>query len=572
MPRLTALALTPTFTLKPLALALAFGLAGCSATTDLTAGKDPELELIGRYASGQHFVSAAEIVGYHAASQRILVVNAESGRVDLIDASTLKPEALVNPLSSSNLVRAGQIDPAVDLPEQRLGAANSLAVKGDLLAVAVEAADKQARGIVALYDLAGASPRFIEAVTVGSLPDMVTFSPDGQYLLVANEGEPSADYRIDPEGSVSIIAVQEGRLGEVRTVGFAAFNTGGPRADELHSQVRIFGRNASVAQDLEPEYITVSTDSKTAFVSLQENNALARIDIEAARVEAILPLGYKDYGQHPIDASDKDKAVNLHRYPGVLGMYQPDSIASYSVAGVTYIVTANEGDARDYWFDAPDAAACTAAGGLEFDREDGCLGYSEETRAGKLPLSEPLAAAAADKAALGRLKVTDTLGKVGDQYQALYSFGARSFSIWDEEGALVFDSGSDFERISAAQLGIDFNNDNDENKGDSRSDDKGPEPEALTLGEINGHTYAFIGLERTGGIMTYEITNPAAPRFISYQVNRQFDLDIEAKPDQVGDLGPEGMTFVPADKSPIKAPLLIVGNEVSGTTSVYRIK
>lgn len=159
-------------------------------------------------------------------------------------------------------------------------------------------------------------------------------------------------------------------------------------------------------------------------------------------------------------------------------------------------------------------------------------------------------------------------------YDELYSFGTRSFSIWNADtGELIYDSGDDFEQITAEQLGYDgFNNNNTENKGDNRSDDKGPEPEALAVGEVNGHYYAFIGLERTGGIMMYNIDDPTAPEFVEYLLNRDLEVDIETDLESAGDLAPEGMAFVDAADSPTGNALLIVGNEVSGTTTVYEVK
>lgn len=320
---------------------------------------------------------------------------------------------------------------------------------------------------------------------------------------------------------------------------------------------------ATVAQDLEPEYISVSPDNSRAFVSLQENNAIAVIDIANAKVTKILPLGLKDYGLNvnKIDASDKDDMINLQAYTGVYGMYQPDTVASYRWNNADFIVTANEGDSRDY------------------------AGFSEEARAGDLTLdpNHPQFAAAKDKTQLARLKVTKSMGdddNDGD-YDKIVSFGARSFSIWTADGQQVFDSGSDFERITAALLGNNFNNNNEENKGDSRSDDKGSEPEALVLGKIGQKRYAFIGLERTSGFMMYDVTNPFDVHFVDYVVNRDFDSSFSINTDTgevkgdaslAGDLGPEGMKFVSAEKSPNGQPLLIIGNEVSGTTSVYQIK
>lgn len=528
-------------------------------------------ELIGRHQTGVYGLSAAEIVEYHSASQRIFVVNARSGKVDIIDAHLLgNATTATAPLALNNLDKLGELDVAKDVGLSFMGSVNSVSISGNLLAAAIERGDAagnktQTNGYVAFYQLNGNdTPQYLSAVEVGALPDNVVFSHDGKTVLVANEGEPNQDYSVDPEGSVAIIAIADGKPAATATlVTFTEFNQGNARYNEITKDIKINGPMATVAQDLEPEYISVSPDNSRAFVSLQENNAIAVIDIANAKVAKILPLGLKDYGLNvnKIDASDKDDMINLQAYTGVYGMYQPDTVASYRWNNADFIVTANEGDSRDY------------------------AGFSEEARAGDLTLdpNHPQFAAAKDKTQLARLKVTKSMGdddNDGD-YDKIVSFGARSFSIWTADGQQVFDSGSDFERITAALLGNNFNNNNEENKGDSRSDDKGPEPEALALGKIGQKLYAFIGLERTSGFMIYDVTNPFDVHFVDYVVNRDFEADFsidtntgEVKGDAslAGDLGPEGMKFVSAEKSPNGRPLLIIGNEVSGTTSVYQIK
>ncbi|NKF50551.1 alkaline phosphatase [Shewanella sp. WXL01] len=525
--------------------------------------------LIGRYESGVFGQSAAEIVDFYASSKQAFVVNAQSGMVDVLDLSKLSAaEQVENPFTLNNIDKLMTIDAAADSALTGLGSVNSVAVHGDLMAMAIERADsagnsKQGNGVIAFYRLSdSAVPVFLKTVEAGALPDNVTFSPDGAYLLVANEGEPNDAYDVDPEGSVSIIAITDNTPADTATsVGFTEFNVGSPRNSELSDKIKINGPGASIAQDLEPEYVAVSQDSKYAFVSLQENNAIAVIDIANAEVVRINALGLKDYGLlgNEIDASDKDDMINIRTYQGVYGMYQPDTIASYQWGNTDFIVSANEGDSRDY------------------------SDFSEEVRAEDLTLSanHPQVAAAQDKTLLGRLKVTTSMGEseTAGIYDKIVSYGARSFSIWTKEGTQVFDSGSQFEKITAALLGDDFNNHNEESKGDSRSDDKGPEPEAVALGKVGDALYAFIGLERTGGFMIYDVTNPFEVSFIDYVVNRDFDVefeidgaDITGTPELAGDLGPEGMKFVDAMNSPTGLPLLIVGNEVSGSTAVYQFE
>lgn len=528
--------------MKPRTLATAILLALTANGAHALRPPQPDLSLdvIGQYRTGVYDEGAAEIVAHDPDNQRLFVINADAATVDVLDINDPTQPHLIGTLDATALG----------------GGANSVAVHGGLVAVAIEAGDRQAPGRVAFYD--ATSLDLFNSVEVGALPDMVTFAPNGRYVLVANEGEPNDAYDVDPEGSVSVIDLSFGPLhARVRTAGFSAYNG---QEDALRARgVRVFGPGASAAQDFEPEYITVSGDSRRAWVSLQENNALAVIDVPRARVIDILPLGTKDHSApgNELDASDRDGGINLANWP-VQGFYMPDSVASYRFLGKTYVVCANEGDSRDY------------------------DGYSEEERVGDVTLDSaafPDAAALQDDAALGRLKITSANGDTdGDgDFDRLYSYGARSFSIRDARGRLVYDSGSAIETVTALERPDAFNSDNGENDSfDKRSDDKGPEPEGLALGRIRGRTFAFVGLERVGGIMIYDVTNPYRVRYVDYVNNRDFGVDAQL-PDGtvnplVGDLGPEGLTFIPADRSPNGRPLLVVGNEVSGTTTIFQVR
>lgn len=490
------------------------------------------LHKMGTYASSIFDESAAEIVAYDRDSEQAFVVNANSGHVDVLDVSDItRPRKTKH----FNYTQFGK-------------AVNSVACMNGMVAVAVEADDRQAPGKVVITDVHG---KKLGAFQTGALPDMVTFTPDGRYVLVACEGEPNEAYDNDPEGSVTVIDISRGvHKAKVRQAEFIRFNS---RREELRARgVRISHPAATVAQDVEPEYIAVSADSRTAYVALQENNALAVVNVRSARVEDILPLGLKDWDGNnwKFDASDKDKVINIHSWP-VFGCYMPDAIAAYDVDGKTYVITANEGDSREYG------------------------DYADETRFGKVAIdgdSCGYAKAIQDNKALGRLKVIPDLSDVdGDgDFDRIVAFGGRSFSIWDEDGVLVYDSGDDFEMILAEQHPEFFNTTNDKNKFDNRSDDKGCEPEAVTIGVIDGRTYAFIGLERVGGIMVYDVTDPKMPQFVEYRLDRILSGDPEKG--TAGDLGPEGLVFVPAARSHTNTNLLIVGNEVSGTTTIYEVR
>ncbi|MBM96225.1 MAG: hypothetical protein CMI09_10340 [Oceanospirillaceae bacterium] len=579
-----------------LAIAMAATLAACSgedgsdgkdgaagatgaAGTPITSVGGATLVQIGRYESDIFDDGGAEIVAFDATTDKLFVVNSGDSTIDVLD--------LTDP---ANPTKLATIDvTAATVTGFTAGGANSVATKNGTLAVAVENDDKQANGQVYFYNTDTLA--FEAAVEAGALPDMVTFTHDGAKVLAANEGEPNDMYTVDPEGSITIIDVA---TKAATTADFTDFNA--LEQDLLDAGVRIFGYDfvndiaSTVAQDLEPEYITISEDNTKAFVALQENNALAVVDIANSDVTEIISLGYKDHSVrgNGIDGVRDDEQAIVETVP-VFGMYQPDSIASYTFNGNTYIVTANEGDAREYLTknEVADEAACEAAGGIEFEEDDGdllCFYFKEEERVRKLDLNtenftnEELAKLG-DKDGLGDLTVTMVNGlNDEDTYDEVYAYGARSFSIWNENGDLVYDSGDQFEQIIATLTPNYFNASNDKNEIDNRSDNKGPEPEGIAIGTIDGRTFAFIGLERQGGIMVYDVTNPFATGFVGYTSNRDFSIDIGDIKDgtlpagAAGDLAPEGMEFVSSDDSPNGKPLVIVGNEVSGTTTIYEVK
>jgi len=499
-----------------------------------------ELKPIGTYSTGIFDDGASEISAYDPVTQRLFITNGSSSQIDILSISDPTKPTLV---SSISLAAFG-------------GGANSVAFKNGILAAAVENTVVQNPGNVVFFNADGG---FLNSVTVGALPDMLTFTPDGTKVLVANEGEPNSDYTVDPEGSVSIVNLAAGVLNAtVKTAGFTQFNN-----VALDPSIRIFGPNATVAQDLEPEYIAVSSDSKKAWVAIQENNALGILNLETGEFEKLVGLGFKDYSKpgNALDASDRDNAINIKSYPNLFGIYQPDAIATFEADGKTFIISANEGDARDY-----DA-------------------FAEEERIRNLlldPEAFPNAAELQANSVLGRLNVTTTLGDTdGDgDYDELYTLGGRSFSIWDEDGKLVYDSGDLLEQIIAERLPEFFNADNTVNDFDSRSDNKGPEPEGVTVAAFGDQIFAFLGLERVGGVAIFDITDPTNPIFSNYVNNRDFsvlfdeneDGDPAPTPEQlaaVGDLGPEGLLFISAKDSPNGKDLLVLTNEVSGTTTVY---
>ena len=221
------------------------------------------------------------------------------------------------------------------------GIVNSVDVSRGILGVAVEANVKTNPGVAAFYHTG--SLQLLGTAPTGALPDMITFSPDGRFALTANEGEPNTSYTIDPEGSVTVINME---TRAATTLGFGAAN--GQEQALRAAGVRIYGPGANAAKDFEPEYIAVSDDSREAYITLQENNAIVVLDLTRLQYTRILPLGYKNHMRsgNGLDASDRDGVAYIGNWP-VFGMYQPDAIAAYRADGRTYLVTANEGDARD---------------------------------------------------------------------------------------------------------------------------------------------------------------------------------------------------------------------------------
>ncbi len=477
----------------------------------------------------------AEISAYDEGSQRLFVTNAEDNQLFVYDISDLTTTNIINTIEISAF--GGNI--------------NSVAVYNGLVAVAVEAEETGVNGSVLFLDIDGNE---LNNITVGFLPDMVTFNNDGTKVLTANEGEPNDDYDVDPVGSISIIDISGGiesvTNADVSEAGFESFND---QAEMLRlAGVRIFGPNASVAQDLEPEYIAISADNLTAYVTLQENNALAVVNIASATVTDIYPLGYKDLSDidNQLDVSDRNDAIFFAAWSNLKGMYMPDAISRFNIGGVEYLITANEGDARDY------------------------DGYVDEERAKDLdldPAAFPFADILLRDELLGRLNVTTANGDNNEDglFEELYAYGARSFSIWNAStGNLVFDSGDKIECAIANDpvWAAAFNSNDDELELKSRSDAKGPEPEGVTIGVIDGRTYAFILLERMGGVMAWDVTDPNEPIFVQYLNNR------DTEDGELGDLAPEGVLFVSAEDSPNGENILLVSNEVSGTITVIRLE
>jgi hypothetical protein len=493
---------------------------------------DIKLQYVGSFDPSGTGNSTCEVVAYDSVSKRLFTTSAIAGYLDIIDFSN--PLAL-NKLTSVNM--------------NPYGGVTSVAVKNGIVAVASPNDNEQLDGTVVFLDINGV---FQKQVKVGALPDMVTFTPDGTKVLVANEGQPNDAYTVDPEGSVSVIDMSGGvnslTQANVNTIYFTSLNSVESAYKAIG--VRKLKATSTLSQDFEPEYITVSANSQTAWVTLQENNAMAEIDLISGTLTSVWPLGTKDYNQpgNGFDASDNNNNILIANWP-VKAYYIPDAVANFSVNGNTYLVTANEGDEKEY-------------AGLTERTTVGAATYKLD------PTVFPNATALKLSYNLGRMRVTNLNGDTdGDgDFDEIRCVGTRSFSIWNAgTRSLVYDSGDDFERYTSSAPSISplFNSDHEDNSLKSRSRAKGPEPEGVTVATIAGKIYAFISLERVGGVMVYDVTDPANAKFVDYKNSRSVSA-------YAGDHGPETLVYIPSDNG--GKNYLVVANEISGTLSVFEVE
>jgi DNA-binding beta-propeller fold protein YncE len=527
---------------KTLVMAVAAGLSFASCTKSiepienrsLTREESPGTESMNRENPGSFALlssidlgntGAAEISAYDDKTKKLFVVNNSAGnsRIDVLDFSDPSNPVF---LTSISVATYG-------------GFVNSVAAHDGSVAAAIEAITKTDAGKVVVFKATDYTP--VKVIGVGALPDDIKYSPDGKFIVTANEGEPNSNYTIDPLGTISIISVKDNY--QVTTLDFAALAS--MEAGLKSRGFRIFGPGASFAQDIEPEFIAISSDSKTAWVTLQENNGIAKVNLVHQVITDIFPLGFKNYNMagNAIDPTDRPLGtISLNQWP-VYGVYMPDGIAvlddkvkgddddedediALNKGKIPYLFTANEGDAREY------------------------TGFEEEARVSSLnlnPVVFPNAAFLKLNENMGRLNITKTLGDAGNDniFDALYSFGARSFSVWNgNSGEQMFDTKNELEQrvINAGYYD------------DDRSDSKGAEPEGIAVGTVGKSNLVFVGLERADAVAIYDVTNPVAPRF----------LQILATGD-----APEGVLFIPAKKSPNRRSLLVVSSENDGQVKVY---
>lgn len=468
---------------------------------------------------------SAEIIQYNSDTQMYYVVNGTSGTLDIVPRTAYTDE---------NQVQGIKFDLKTKLQDIRsefvYGDMTSVAVstEKDLIGVAVQAAGTNDNGVIVLMDY---KQNIVAVIEAGVQPDMVTFTKDGNKILTANEGEPREGYgegTVDPMGTITVADISSGvENASVQNVTFESWDA---RREELTEAGVIIKKNTNPSVDFEPEYIAVNNEGSRAYVALQEANAIATIDLTTNTVTSVKSLGFKDHSleENALDVLKKDEMIQIQTEP-YYGIYMPDGISIYEVGGTEYLITANEGDSRE-WGDYIN----------EVEEKIGETG--------------------------SKVVFFDTSDYDGVDEDKQYLFGGRSFAIYNAATMeQVYESGSDFETKTAEVLADYFNCSNDDKSMDDRSGKKGPEAESVVVGEVNGNTYAFIGIERIGGVMIYDITNPENSTFVNYINSRDFAEDI------AGDVSPEGLSFVPASESLSGNAELLAAHEVSGTVAIYEI-
>lgn len=465
----------------------------------------------------------AEIVKYNKYNQTMYLVSGKTQSVHIVNLNnvnsnsntTLEATKTVT-LESIGINDAGDIT-SVDVSPD-----------GKEIAIAIQHKDYDKNGYIARFDANG---QLINIHEAGIQPDMITYSPDGSLILTANEGEPRQGYEagtVDPKGSITAL---DTNTNQSYDIDFTAFDSAESRAALVADNV-IIKKDTAPSVDFEPEYITISNDSLTAYVTLQEANSIATIDLTTKQVTRVDSLGFKDYssGDNKVDLYKKDDAINITNTDEFLGIYMPDGISSYEVDSKTYLLTANEGDSREW--------------GDYINEVEEKYGESESK--------------------IVTLNTDDYDGF--DDLSKKYLFGGRSFSIIDASTmTMVSDSNGEFEEITAKLLPEYFNCSNDDISFEDRSGKKGPEPEDIKTMIIDGKVMAFIGLERIGGVMMYDVSDPTNPAYVDYLNLRDFSDDIS------GSVSPEGLCTVSAKDSPTNKPMLIIANEVSGDVNVVEV-
>lgn len=410
----------------------------------------------------------------------------------------------------------------------------------------------QARGKLVLLDTAG---QLINQFTVGAYPSFVRFSSDGRYLIVGNEGPPADDYSVDPMGSVSVLQILSANpsvltQNDVFTIGFKGLDS-----TDYHPLLRIYGNDGQQlpSQDIEPEDIALLPGSTKAVVSLQENNGIALIDFGSFSLDTVHGLGWQSHqdSSDGLDGSAQNQRINIRGYKNLFGLYQPKGLAALQQLGKNYILSANQGAYRAYsGYDETQLVKNTALN----------------------PSTIPDRSQYIEDSLIGSLRLTKTMGNARNVfiYDSMFTFGTRSWSVWDDSLNLVWDSGDDLAEWLAQAFPNQFNSLANSNQSYKQASPHfGPEAHLVTYGEVDGTPYAFVGLKQMGAVAIYDLSNIQSPQQVSLLLDRDFSL--AASDPQSGDQGITDLSFVPANLSPNGLELLIASHGVSGSLSVYEL-
>lgn len=501
-----------------------------------------DLTQIGRYESGMTNADGGvmEIVEYNTKTGWAYAVNGQSGCLTSIAVKDIEEKESVDLLDGNDI----DIKSLVQTDGFIYGDMTSVAVSpdGSTLAVAIQSEDYTADGAAAVFSCNdGGTLTLLYVAKTGVQPDMITYTPDGSKILTANEGEPRQGYSdgaVDPMGSVTVINTA---TGDSISVDFTPFDSDEVRKSLAESGI-VLKKDTAPSVDLEPEYI--ATTDTTAYISLQEANAIAVLDLETNVFKGGYSVGFEDYSKYAVDIDKKDETYVPKTYESLQGIRMPDGISLITVDGTDYLLTANEGDSREW--------------GDYLNEDERNFGKGKTSPSGKIT--------AENSGLSGKVVFFDSSDYDGLDSEKDYLFGGRSFTMFrvtDSGLEEVYTSGNDFEQYTAQYIPAHFNCSNDDITVDDRSGKKGPEAEAVTVGTVGGKTYAFIGLERIGGIMVYDVSEPHNAKYVNYINSRDFSSDI------AGDDSPEGLCFVPADESVNGRSMMLAACEVSGTVAVY---
>ena len=501
---------------------------------------------------------SAEIATFHAASKRVFATNGVKNTIDIFDISDVSNPKKVGSVALSPYGND----------------VTSVAAGKDVVVAVVNVADKfsatgvppTTNGKIVVFDTNGkvlSSPDVL-----GVLPDSVSFAPNGTTALVAIEAQPvcakddpataakeDTDYTkaSDPVGGVTVVDLSNPSAPVLRFAGFDQFTVSEMRA----KGIAVSSVVNNVSKDFEPEFVS-AVDNNYAYVTIQEANAIGKLNIQSATFESITRAFESRVATVARDTSDRDSSAGPRNYRNVVGASQPDAIAGFKLGSGHYFVTANEGDAREYT----------------------CL--NDDLRASALKVDTkrfPDWKTLSGNAALGRAKVNPTIGdKDGDgDIDTIHLRGSNSMTMY-RNGIAIWDSADLLDQIQTQAFGVANINGSHSLSADKatmnyvgqdRSDDKGAEPEGVAVGMVGDRRIAVLGLERMSALAVFDITQPGSPVFLEWLQM----LPTKATPAKdVKHWSPEGIVFVPANKSPSGKALIITSYELSGSLSIHQME